>query len=101
MARDKPDTFGDLPAEEDLPEAWKRTIEECKERGKWKSDITSDTASIYDIIKKIASSGDATQKSDATKVFNRTLGFIQIFGGVVADGAKVVSTYGSLCKPYR
>lgn len=93
MARDNLDTFGDPPAEEDLPEAWKRTIEECQRRAKWKTDINSATASIDDIIKKINSpSGDVTQTSDASKVFNRTLRFVRMFGGVVADGASVAST---------
>lgn len=92
MARDKVDTFGDLPAEEDLPEAWRRTVEECQRRAKWKTDINAATASIDDIIKKIKSpSGDDTQTSDASKVFNRTLRFVRMFGGVVADGASVVS----------
>ncbi|KAM0715918.1 hypothetical protein Q7P37_008432 [Cladosporium fusiforme] len=90
MAKGQSDSV-ELPTNEDLPEAWKRVVEACQQKARWKGDITSAQTSIDDIILKIKSSKfDSTKISHSADVFNRALRCIRIFGGIVAEGASVM-----------
>lgn len=92
MIPDKPDIVGGLSPVDDLPQAWKQTVEACRKKANWKFDVNTEFPTVEDIIRKVnAADVDKGTKSQVEKYFSRSLNCILVFGSYVAQGASVVS----------
>jgi hypothetical protein len=84
-----------LSVEDDLPDAWRRLIENLENVAGFPKRLDASVAPTVDEITRIINpaKSDPTTKAEVKKIFAKAMKCVQRFGGMIAQGTSVVSRF--------